>query len=127
MVYEAVFWLGVRKIPYGEWEKLNKVKLERVIWIDDINMKKGIEYLEKSLGISYAFLELFGILLNRIMKIFFKKELYGNPFKTVIPKVKCSELAYDFLIETEELLGLKDTNLVEVCDIEEAIGKKDLQ
>ena len=118
MVYESVFFLGVRKIPLMKWLEVNTVRKSRTIFLKEGDYRLGELYLDSSCGISYAFLELFGIFLAKFLKTFFKKELYGNPFKTVKPKMKCSELIYNYLKVVDRISGLKDPNLVDVPDIE---------
>lgn len=121
-VFEAVLWLGVRKIPYGEWLKVNSVKKQVAIWLTDKKFKEGNIFLEASCGIPYAFVELFGMLWQRILKTFFNKEIFTNPIKTRVNKYKCSELVYRYFLVTQYVWGLEDPNLVDVCDIEEIIS-----
>jgi hypothetical protein len=118
IVFESIFFLGTRKIPLQKWRKLNIIKRHKEIPLTEDQYHDGLLYLNASLGISYAFLELWGILLGKIMKTFFKKELYGNPFVSVKPKMKCSELCYSFLIVIKRITGLKNPDLVEPRDIE---------
>ena len=117
LVYESVFFLGVREIPFEEWTKLNRLEFVKIIAINDKEYEDGQFFLKSSLGIPYAFLELFGILLNRVLKLFFKRELYGNPCTTIVEKNKCSELVYCYLIRVGVIDKTKSQDLVEVIDI----------
>lgn len=118
IVFESIFFLGTRKIPFKEWNRLNVISKSSIILLNEDQYHDSLLYLNASCGIPYAFLELWGILLGRIMKTFFKKRLYGNPFTTIKPKIKCSELIFNWLIIIKKITGLKSPDLVEPRDIE---------
>lgn len=120
-VYEAVMWLGVRKISVIEWEKRNKTSISYAYGVDDKTLLKLQFYLEGSIGVPYSYAENVGIFIQRVVKLLFKKDI-KNPFKSIERKKKCSELSWDIFRIIKDQKFYMDRDSVGVRYMEELIN-----
>jgi endonuclease III-like uncharacterized protein len=116
-VYEAVFFLGVRKISIGEWVKKNNVSFRMELDVPEDKVDDLKAFMNGSIGVPYSFMELFGILYTRFVKRFFKKNV-KNPFNILKRKVKCTEFILESVKIFMEINSSKDINNIGVLDLE---------
>lgn len=119
-VYEAVLFLGVRKIPVVDWIKKNNVCGRYCMPIPESSVDKVKCFVEGSIGVPYSAMELVGILWSRFMKRFFKKDV-KNPFNILKRKVKCTEFVLETLKIYFDVQEYKDINNIGVADLENII------
>ncbi|MCJ7804419.1 hypothetical protein MUP35_01665 [Patescibacteria group bacterium] len=124
MVYEAVFYLGCRKIEYEKWIKLNKVNKTKTLNLCPERIHDSKLYLEGSLGIPYSNMENVIIFCNRILTFIFQKEI-KIPYKSRKRKIKCTELCYEILKMNDVIWGLQDANTVGIRDLENLLNESD--
>jgi len=116
-MYEAVLFLGVRKISLYKWLEKNNVSLRLSLDIPHQKQQKYVAFLEGSIGVPYAPMELIGILYSRFMKRFFNKDV-KNPFTRIKRKVKCTEFALEGINNFIEKKDTGDINNVGVRKLE---------
>jgi hypothetical protein len=118
-VYEAVLFLGVRKIPYDKWITKNNIKRTYFVLAKDDSF---LSFLEGSIGVPYAFLELLGILYSKLYFKLFKKEV-DNPFAIINRKVKCTELVMEAINRITPIAYSQDIDNIGVRDLENYIAR----
>lgn len=125
IVTEAVFFLGIRQIPYQDWLEVNKVVRAVSMNIPQDKYVEAEWYLRGSCGIAYSYLELIGILFSKISLFFTGREFKGNPFTRKIRKAKYSEVIYEVLKIIGRIRGLRDPSLVSVRDVDKLLKKEE--
>jgi hypothetical protein len=121
-IYEAVFFLGVRKITIDEWIKKNNVSFRMELEVPEDKVDALKAFMDGSIGVPYSFMELFGVLYTRFMLRFFKK-VVNNPFNLLKRKVKCTEFVLESVKTFVEIKESKDINNIGVLDLEFIIRK----
>ena len=116
-VTEAVLFLGVRKIHFYKWLRMNKVQSNYSLYVDKYQFEDIRLFLEGSEGVPYATLSAIGIFIQRVAKTVFKKDI-ANPFGSATRKRKCSELGAEVLSKW---------NLAKIDLPQESIGVRHLE
>ena len=119
-VYEAVLFLGVRKILFVDWYSKNNISMRYSVVLSHSDLKEVYAFCEGSIGVPYATFELLGILYARFMGRFFKK-VVNNPFNLIKRKVKCTEFVYEAVKKIAKIKIKGDLNNLGVRDLETAI------
>jgi len=123
-IYEAVFFLGVRKISFYEWRGKNKISVRYNAYVTREDFDKVQSFCEGSIGVPYAFMELFGIMYSRMMFKLFKKTI-NNPFNILKRKVKCTEFIFEAIKKSSRFVLKSDINNLGVKGFEDVILEKD--
>jgi len=116
-VYEAVLFIGVRKIPFYSWAKKNTMEKKYYLDVSEDDLENITYFAEGSLGIPYATLELFGLLYSKIMLNLFNKKV-NNPLNLISRKVKCTEFVLESLSKVHHIVLKSDINNIGVRETE---------
>lgn len=119
-IYEAVLFLGVRKISFEKWYHKNNISMRYSVVLSNQDLQNVHAFCEGSIGVPYATFELLGILYSRFMVRFFKRYV-DNPFCLIKRKVKCTEFVYEAIKRIAKIRIKGDLNNLGVRDLEEAI------
>lgn len=119
-IYEAVLFLGVRKILFVDWYRKNYISMRYSVDISHADLKNVHAFCEGSIGVPYATFELLGILYSRFMARFFKRYV-DNPFAFIKRRVKCTEFAYEAVKRIAKIKINGDLNNLGVRLFEETI------
>jgi len=116
-VYEAILFIGVRKIPFHSWLKKNHMEKKYYLDISEDDFEDIFYFCEGSIGIPYATLELFGLLYSKIMLHLFNRQI-KNPLNIISRKVKCTEFVLESLSKVHKIDLKSDINNIGVRDAE---------
>ena len=121
-IYEAVLFLGVRKIPFEKWYRKNNISMRYSVVLSTTDLQNVHAFCEGSIGVPYATFELLGILYSRFMVRFFKRYV-DNPFNLIRRRVKCTEMVLEAIkkISKIKLKYNGDINNIGVRELEEII------